>query len=155
MNKSIISTEIFSQVYLNNCGILVASSEAMIQKFNEGNPLFFTISIEDFKKLYKKAIEKDSGYTFPNCKGMYIPNSYIELHVNKNLDIMTEFVSLQVRKRKDGRGINFFINESHLDFCSHKIEEQQDFEEKEFFNEILIKTQYLDSKWIFSIKPLE
>lgn len=140
-----------TQLYLNKCGIIVFSSETILQKIEGSEPLFFTIEVENLKEILSKAIEKDSGHTFENCNAFFIPNSYIEFHVNQNISLLDKLVTLQVRRRKDSRGLNFFFSKTHLIEATHKVS-LNDFEEKKsYFNEIHFKTKNYDEQLTLSI----
>lgn len=138
-----------TEIYINP-QIIARGSQIMLNKLKEGAPLFFTISIEQFKKLMSKAIKKDSGHRFDNCEPYFIPNSYFEIHVENDISILADRVALQFRKRKDDRGINIFICKSDNEIC-HFLQFDQFPEKEEFFNELYLKSKIYRDDLFLSI----
>lgn len=141
------------QLYLNNSGILILASEAMLSKIEGGGPVFFTISVSDLKQLLKKAIEKDSGRKFDNCEAFFIPNSYIEIHVEKTIPLLIDKVAIQIRRRADDRGLNIFISESKNEI-SHSVSFQPVESKEEYYNEVHIKTKHFKDDSCLSVQPI-
>ena len=141
--------ETSNEIYINP-QIIARGSETMLTKLQEGAPLFFTVSIEQFKELLSKAIKKDSGHRFENCEPYFIPNSYFEIHVENDISILADRVALQFRKRKDERGINIFICKSDNEIC-HSLEFNQFPDKKEFLNELYMKSKMYSDDLFLSI----
>lgn len=134
-------------IYINP-QIVAWGSETMLNKLKEGEPLFFTIGIEQFRQLLSKSIKKDSGHRFDNCEARFIPNSYIEIHVEKDISILADKVALQFRKRKDDRGMNIFVCNSDNEI-SHSLNFDQSPDKEEFFNELYLKSKvYSDDLYL-------
>lgn len=142
-----------TQIYMNNCGIIAVGSEKMLEKLQEGKPLFFTISIADFKELFKKNIKKDSGYKFEGCNSHFIPNSYLEVHIEKDISFLTDSVAIQFRKRKDDRGINIFACKPENEIC-HRLTFEKFPDKEEYFNELYLKTKEYRDDLFLAVRPV-
>lgn len=143
-----------TEIYINP-QIIARGSETMLQKLQEGQGLFFTISSDEFKALLSKAIEKDSGHRFRGCKPFYIPNSYFEIHISETLSFLAQRVIIQFRKRADDRGINIFVNETEGD-VSHVLSIRSELPDKdELYNEVHFKTRHLHESLLLSIELID
>lgn len=145
-----IETTPSKEIYINP-QIIARGSETMLQKLKEGAPLFFTISISEFKTLLQKAIKKDRGHQFSNCHPFFIPNSYLEIHVEKDISILADRVALQFRKRKDDRGLNIFVCKSDNPIC-HTLQFDQFPDKEEYYNELYLKTKRDSDDLFLSVK---
>lgn len=138
-----------TEIYINP-QIIAIGSERMLEKLKEGEALFFTVSIEQFKALLSKGVKKDRGHRFGNCEPYYIPNSYFEIHVEDNISILSDKVSIQFRRRKDDRGINIFVCKSENEI-SHCLSFEKYPDKDEYFNEIHFKSKMYSEDLYISI----
>lgn len=141
-----------TEIYINP-QIIARGSEIMLSKLQEGAPLFFTVPIQQFRKLLSKAIKKDSGHRFKNCEPYFIPNSYFEIHVEKDISILADRVAMQFRKRKDDRGINIFVCKSDNEIC-HSLQFDKFPEKEDYYNEIHLKSKIYDKVLFISVSQL-
>lgn len=140
MHLQVETTIVKKNIFAN---LQIEASEVMINKLNDDAPLFFTVSIADFRELLNLAQTKDAGKTFMSCEPFFIPGSYLELHVNRDISFLAEAVAIQVRRMRNGRGLNMFASAAERG-VSHKI----------VFNDHEIETNGLLLKTLHFGEPL-
>lgn len=140
-------------------GIMIFSSDRMIERIKDQLPVVFTVSIDAIKMLSEKAIEKNhlTSRFFENMKGMFFPNSYIDLHINKKIGLFDKTVLLQIRKRSDSRGLNIFVNPNDREFpVTHSLKIANYFKPKnDYYNEVHLKTKLYNYDFVISIEPIQ
>lgn len=142
-------------IYLNNSGIIVSGSERMLSTLDANRTLFFTIKIEEIKELMKLTTKKEEGKHFDNFESFLIFKSYIEIHISNELGFLDETATLQIRKRGDDRGLNFFISKNNDRELTHEFKLKNLFVIKdEYYNELHIKTKTLKSDLFISITSI-
>lgn len=142
-------------IYLNNSGIIVSGSERMLSTLDANRTLFFTIKIEEIKELMKLTTKKEEGKHFDNFESFLIFKSYIEIHISNELGFLDETAILQIRKRGDDRGLNFFISKNNDRELTHEFKLKNLFVIKdEYYNELHIKTKTLKSDLFISITSI-
>lgn len=88
----------------------VITTEKMLEKFERGASIFFTITQQDKEQLFADLpiVEKTTGKLFKGLQSWLVKGTPIELHDSEPIGL----VSLQIRLRADGRGVNMFFNEA-------------------------------------------
>lgn len=157
MNNQEIKTQEFrafdnNQVYVNP-KIIITSSNPILQKIDEHSAVMFTVNRKEFEYcLLEKSIEKDSGRRFENCESHFIPNSYLEIHINNDVRFNDKDVCLVFKKRLDDRGLNIFVQHPKNE-ASHNLSVNTFHQKDSFYNEIHLKTNHYSNELIISIEP--
>lgn len=162
-----LETSTEQNAYISN--IFIAASPAMIDKLTEGENLWFTVDLSDLQGLLRLATPKTKGKFFNDCQAFFIPNSFIELHIDRNIGLFDKLARLCIVKRYDDRGFNCFFDHARNDGASHQIRVKtgepgenapfgidlalKELDKDEFYNEIHFKTRNLDKTLVISVTP--